>query len=184
MRKENNNYYVKEKIIEVIQEKGGLPISIYDIESVNLCNGIIVPGGDDVIESDLVIIKYAYDIDKPLLGICLGMQEMGIVFNGKLSEEVKYEHLKPGVNYVHNVNIVNNSKLHDILGGSNIKVNSRHKNYLEYTDLVISGISDVIEAIEDKTKKFFIGVQWHPENMIHYDGYSNKIFDEFIKKSS
>ena len=38
-----------------------------------------------------------------------------------------------------------------------------------------------IEDIEDKNKTFFIGVQWHPENMISYDKKQNNLFKNFIK---
>ena len=56
------------------------------------------------------------------------------------------------------------------------------KDYLICTDLSIVGISNdgIIEAIEDKNKRFFIGVQWHPESMIEYDSIQNKIFKKFI----
>lgn len=53
---------------------------------------------------------------------------------------------------------------------------------MPYTNLSQVAYSEdgIIEAIEDKTKKFFIGVQWHPETLIN-DKSSNKLFDEFIK---
>ena len=38
----------------------------------------------------------------------------------------------------------------------------------------------VLEAIEDSSKKFFIGVQWHPESLME-DENSKKLFDYFIK---
>ena len=50
-------------------------------------------------------------------------------------------------------------------------------------DTCVSGISNdnVIECIEDENKRFFLGVQWHPESMYNYDLNSRKIFDYFIK---
>lgn len=38
----------------------------------------------------------------------------------------------------------------------------------------------IIEAIEDKNKRFFIGVQWHPESLME-DRYSDKLFSYFIE---
>lgn len=54
--------------------------------------------------------------------------------------------------------------------------------YIPHTELDCVAYSEdgIIEAIEDKTKRFFIGVQWHPESLIN-DEYSNKLFDYFIK---
>lgn len=83
--------------------------------------------------------------------------------------------------YVHDVTINKNSMLYKILGEERIKVNSRHNKCVPSTKLDISAYSEdgIIEGIEDKTKKFFIGVQWHPETLME-DRYSNKLFDHFI----
>ena len=184
MRIEENKYYTKNEIINVLLKNNCLPISIYNKEGIDLCDGIIIPGGDNITKQDLELIKYAYDKDIPTFGICLGMQEMGYLFNGKMNDISNYNHLKLNEKYVHKVHINKNSKLYEILNKEIIYVNSRHKDYLISTDLNISGTSDVIESIEDKNKKFFIGVQWHPESMIEYDIDSNKLFDYFIKISS
>ena len=50
-----------------------------------------------------------------------------------------------------------------------IKIHMLH--ILKNTKLEVVGIShdNYIEAIEDTSKRFFIGVQWHPESMIDYD---------------
>lgn len=84
--------------------------------------------------------------------------------------------------YAHYISIDRNSILHKILENEKIKVNSRHNKCIPYTQLECVAYSEdgVIEAIEDKSKKFFIGVQWHPESIMS-DVYSNKLFDYFIK---
>ena len=46
--------------------------------------------------------------------------------------------------------------------------------FSEYTD-----VNEIIEAVEDPNKKFFIGVQWHPESL-EEDIYSERLFDTFI----
>ena len=60
---------------------------------------------------------------------------------------------------------------------------SDFESIIKYTNLNISGISNdgYIEALEAKNKKFFIGVQWHPESMTHYDKNQNNLFKYFIK---
>jgi len=149
---------------------------------IDLCDGIICPGGDDFFDYDLKIIEYCHQCNKPLLGICLGMQAMSYLFNGKM---VDFNHLdhKSEKKYVHKVKLNKNSMLYHVLNAENIMVNSRHKSYIISTDLNICGISgdDIIEAVEDKNKKFFIGVQWHPESMIDYDKKQNNLFEYFIK---
>jgi len=47
-------------------------------------------------------------------------------------------------------------------------------------DCVAYSEDNVLEAIEDKNKKFFMGIQWHPESLME-DTYSRRLFDYFIK---
>ncbi len=150
---------------------------------VDMCDGIVFPGGNGITEVDCEIMRYAYEKDKPTLAICLGMQIMGKTFEGKVNEGVVEEHYNRKEKYVHNITIDENSRLYEILGDTKIKVNSRHRDCVEYTNLdcVARSEENIIEAIEDKNKKFFIGVQWHPET-ISNDEYSKKIFDNFISK--
>lgn len=184
IRYEKEKYYVKKELIEAFLNKNVNIIGIFNFEKelIDKCNGIILPGGDDIKLEDLETIKYLYQKNIPVLGICLGMQEMGYFFNGEMNKISNYNHLKPNEKYVHEIKINKKSRLYKIIKKDIIKVNSRHKDYLIKTDLDISSVSDVIESIEDKNKKFFIGVQWHPESMINYDINSNLLIDEFIKE--
>ena len=179
---ENNDVYVfnKQLIDYLLNENIKIiPLISYDIDFIKKCNGFILPGGDFK-TIDFLVIKYAYENNIPILGICLGMQSMGEYFNGKLGNTL-FHYSKD--NYVHDVIIDKTSKLFNILGNCIIKVNSRHKQRLINTNIKVSAISKdgIIEAIEDKSKKFFIGVQWHPESMISYDKLEKRLLDSFIK---
>ncbi len=147
-------------------------------EGIKLCDGIILPGGADLYPIDPKIAKYLYDKDIPTLGICLGMQIIGSTFNGNLDYVYNHQSEK---DYVHTININENSKLFNILNEKTIKVNSRHNEAIFNTDLKISSLSNdyIIESIEDTNKKFFIGLQWHPESLMN-DKNSIKIFDAFV----
>jgi len=175
---------VYEDIVDAIASNGGIAIGIilndnYK-ELINLCDGIVFQGGDDFEKYDIDALKYIYDIDKPVLGICLGMQLMGVLFNGFM---INIENHKKQLQYAHEVKIKRNSMVYNIFKGDIIKVNSRHKSIIKNTNLDIVGISNdgYIEAIEDINKKFFVGVQWHPESMISYDRKQNNLFKFFIK---
>lgn len=163
---------------------GGIPVGIMLSDNykelIDLCDGIIFQGGDDFEKYDMEALKYIYEINKPVLGICLGMQLMGVLFNGKLVDI--NNHKKP-LSYVHSVTINKNSTLYNIFKTNILKVNSRHKSIIKDTKLKIVAVSNdgYIEAIEDSSKKFFMGVQWHPESMVHYDNIQNNIFKYFIK---
>lgn len=198
--------YVYEQISHIITKYGGIPmgiipnsnyfyygkktnetnklkdIEINDLYSViDLCDGLICQGGDEYYDYDIKAIEYAHSINKPLLGICLGMQAMAMVFNGVM-EDVD-DHYKPGINYAHKVYIKESSHLFNILKTNIIDVNSRHRSKITSTKLEIVGESNgAIEAVEDSTKNFFVGLQWHPEDMIEYDILANRLFAYFINK--
>lgn len=148
------------------------------IELIKECNGIILSGGDNFIDKDYLLVKYLHDNNIPTLGICLGMQAMAQYF----SSEVEIDVINHKLNDCdgHFINIYENSLLHKIMKKNRIFVNSRHKSAVIDTKLVISARSDdnVIEAIEDSTKHFFLGVEWHPESL--NDLYSERLFDYFI----
>ena len=174
-----------EEIINSVMLSGGIPITILPNNNLNefltLCNGFILQGGDYFIEYERKVIEYAYSKDIPLLGICLGMQHMGVTFSGE--EFNCLNHKFKNKKYVHEVIIDKNSNLYKFLKKDNIRVNSRHKSSIINTNLSIVGVSSdgIVEAVEDKNKKFFIGVQWHPESMFNYDKNSRNLFKYFIK---
>ena len=158
---ENNNInIIYSDIVKAIENNGGIAIGItlsnnYK-ELINMCDGIIFQGGDDFEKYDIESLKYAYDIDKPVLGICLGMQLMGVLFNGNM---IDVNNHKKNLNYVHEVKIKRNSKLYNIFKTDAIKVNSRHKSIIKNTMLTISGLSQdgYIEAFLEYNKfhKYF-----------------------------
>lgn len=168
-----------------ILNNGGIPIGIMLTENykslIDICDGIVFQGGDNFEKYDLDTLKYIYDINKPVLGICLGMQLMGVLFDGNM---ININNHKKKLSYAHNVIINKNSILYNIYKTNNIKVNSRHKQIIKNTKLKVVGVSQdgYIEAIEDSSKKFFIGVQWHPESMVKYDKEQNSLFKYFIKQ--
>ena len=174
----NDIYTVYKSFYNVFDEYLLIPLTNIDkvINDINKCSGIIMQGGDDFLDIHIDIIKYLYERDIPLLAICMSMQAMGVLFNGKLGF---IENHNINKKYVHYVNIKNNTLLYDIIKQDKILVNSYHKQYLTKTDLDISGYSNCIEAIEDKNKRFFLGLQWHPEKMVEYDNIERKIFDYF-----
>ena len=87
--------------------------------------------------------------------------------------------------YAHDILIEKNSLLYKILGKEEIKVNSYHKYKIEYEGInkISATTKDkkVIEAIENDSVKFYLGVQWHPERLIEIDENSRKIFEYFVK---
>ena len=144
---------------------------------VQLCDGIVLTGGDHFVDNDFLLVQYLYKQDIPTLGICLGMQAMALSFGG-------YGEIKVGNNHYlkeHAIVIKKNSLLYSILGVEQSVVNSRHKTGVQNTNLVVSAraFDGVMEAVEDKKKKFFLGLEWHPESLVNKK--SDLIFEAFIK---
>lgn len=175
----NKILYINEEINEIIEKSNGIPLSInikniYEI--INNIDGFIFQGGNEYQEEEKDLIKYLYKNNIPTLGICLGMQEIVETFDGTLQE------IKNHQNKIHEINIRQNTKLYDIIKKDKIIVNSRHNYAVKETNLNISAtINNTIEAIEDKKKEFFIGVEWHPESLNNED--TNNLFNYFIKKA-
>ena len=128
---------------------------------------------------ELAILQGFLDTDRPVLGICGGQQLLNVALGGTLIQHIPdevldclaHEQPNPRTEPGHEVIVAANTELHRISGGaSTLAVNSAHHQAAgEVGDgVVVSGKAPdgVIEAIEVPTKRFCVGVQWHPEYSI------------------
>jgi len=173
---------IYEDINKCIINSGGIPIGIsnkYIDNYFNICDGFILQGGNDIEPINLEIINKIREKNIPLLGICLGMQEIGICYNGVDIDIDIDNHLHT----YHDIIIDKYSLLYKIVNSDKIKVNSRHKSSIINSNLYVSSksLDNINESFEDRDKLFLLGLQWHPENMYDNDVNSRKIFDYFIK---
>ena len=156
-----------------------------------LCDGIIIPGGIKRFEYDVYALEYAIKNDIPTLGICIGMQVMTMLNeNGEMVTsnsriESNINHCQLNEDYVHDVILDKKSILYKILKEEKIRVNSRHTMEVKTTVMFKTyGKSEdgVIEEIEKQDQSFMIGVQWHPEILVHLgDENSKMLFEAFVK---
>lgn len=157
---------------------------------LDMCDGIILPGGYKLTNFDRYVVEYATEKDVPILGICLGMQIMSCYRKDIEIVPIDDNHLnhkqesQEGVS--HRVDIKKDSLLYDILKQDSIMVNSFHKKQAtpnKYYEIIACSEDGIIEAIQNKKNTFNLGVQWHPEKNYLTDDNSKKIMDAFIKYS-
>lgn len=133
-------------------------------EMVDICDGIIIPGGYRWYEYDKFVVKCVIEKDIPVLGICMGMQLLATIDNECNCFELnqtELNHSQRKQKYVHKVNIVENTLLNKVLENNNIDVNSKHRYHVsKVNNFKVSAYSEdgLIEAIEYPLKKFVVGV--------------------------
>ena len=149
-------------------------------------------GRDDY---ELELARRALEANLPLLAICRGVQVLNVACGGSLVQDIA-DQIGTTVNHTlrepphaiaHEVWIADGSLLEKLmqerLEGDTCPVNSRHHQAPRNlgTGLVASATAPdgVIEAIEDPSKRFCLGVQWHPENF-YRTGEFRSLFEGLV----
>jgi len=139
---------------------------------------------------ELLAAEIMLNQNKPVLGICGGEQLINVLYKGSLIQHIpdeiknpiEHEQKNPRHEPGHSVRIKDNTKLHSIISTNDIMVNSAHHQAIKNpgNGLIVNALSEdgIIEGIEDPTKNFCIGVQWHPEFFIQ--GADIKLLKAFI----
>lgn len=109
----------------------------------------------------------------PVLAICFGTQLMNVARGGSLIQHLpdhpeRLEHRKDETwSRRHPVEILSGSQLAEVCGPAALEVNTNHHQGLgrvgEGLTVSATAPDGTIEAIEDPTKRLWLGVQWHPE---------------------
>lgn len=149
------------------------------------------PTEPDLDRFELAIARRADARGMPILAICRGTQALNVVRGGvlhqhlpDLSEEIGHRQQTPGDQPSHAVEIDPGSKLAAALGPeAEIEVNSFHHQAIDRLGqgLTVSARAPdgTIEAVEDPTRPFMIGVQWHAETLVHRP-YEAALFRRFV----
>ena len=187
----DDKYFVQNQYIVAVKKYGGIPIVItpinlflnYDV--LEICDAFLITGGKKYHKYHFDVIEYAKNSNKKLLGICMGMQLIGMYFNDDYNERtLNYidNHYYDNITHeskellIHEVFIEENSLASKIFG-KKIKTNSIHKQALSYVYKPLKVVGKTndgkIEIIEYKN---IMGVQFHPELMNNM----NKLFKWLI----
>ena len=172
------------------------------------CDGLLLPGGGDIEPSlygqaripacgepnalrdaaEPKLLHAFLAADKPILGICRGIQVLNAFLGGTLYQDIKpLEHVPHNDHWakIHTVTLRRGTLLSEIIGQDTLLVNSQHHQVADRPapGLEISALSEdgFIEGLEKPDACFCLGVQWHPEWLSEADPRAQAIFDAFVK---
>lgn len=214
-----DSYWMLPGYMQILEEYGALPIMLpltSDTDELrqcfDMCDGLLLTGGHDVApsvygeepspecgiacdirdEMEGYLVKLAVEEDKPVFGICRGVQFMNAALGGTLYQDLSTEHPSdvdhhmtfPYDRPVHRVEVLGNTSLADILGKGYHNVNSYHHQAIKDLAPGVRALAvtddGLVEAIDIPDKKFFLGVQWHPEFSYKVDEDACKLVQAFI----
>lgn len=211
---------MNETYIRAITRAGGIPVILPNIEDISCVeeiaqrlDGFLLSGGDDVdpaLFGERATEKLGHVIprrdqfeialtrcvlektEKPLLGICRGIQVMNVAMGGSLHIDLPSDgklchslSMYPRNVRSHEIELVPDTRLEKIMGHGTGRVNSFHHQAIKavadcFAVTAKSLPDDVVEAIELPGERFAVGVQWHPEELTEYPEAA-ALFDAFIK---
>ena len=178
------------------------------VQDALTCDGLLLPGGGDMDPkfygqeripacgepnllrdaAEPLLLRAFLAADKPVLGICRGIQVMNAVLGGDLYQDIKpFEHLPHNGHWakVHTVTVRRGTLLSRILGQDTVLVNSQHHQAVDRVapGFTLAALSEdgIVEAIEKPDAGFCLGVQWHPEWLSEADPRQQALFDAFVK---
>jgi putative glutamine amidotransferase len=195
------------KIIELSYEK-------HNLQDVAICDAVVFTGGIDMdpIEKidyanppnefnlnrdlfEMAVLAKALKEQKPILGICRGLQLINVFKGGTLhldNGEIKNKvHKKETEDKNHLIQVEKNSLFYSIVKQDSGEVNSAHHQSIDKLGKDLKAVAHtedgVIEVIESANpeKQFLLAVQWHPERMSDLESpFSKNIRKALIEKIS
>lgn len=140
---------------------------------------------------ETVLAREAAARDLPTFGICRGVQIMNTALDGTLWQDlptqapsdIVHRQERPYDRPVHPVSVMEGTPLAAILGPGVHQVNSLHHQAIhrvaEPLEIAAEAPDGLTEAVYLPGKRFFLGVQWHPEFLFDTDADSRRLFEAF-----
>lgn len=177
-----------------------------------LCDGFLLTGGHDVSPEvyggtriaecgacsperdrmESILLEYAMAADKPVLGICRGIQFINAALGGTLWQDLPSQHPSdiehhqrpPYDRPIHSVDLLEGTPLAKLLGASRLMVNSYHHQAIcklaPKLEAMAVSPDGLVEAVRHPDYRFLWGVQWHPEFAWKSDPAALRILQAFV----
>ncbi len=216
-------YFLRARYIDAIKDLGGIPFALPITDDPKLrgellrrIDGLLITGSGPDLDPrlygerqtarfkimskerssfELGLAKQALKLDRPILGICGGLQLLNVAMGGSLIQDIAtqkrgaliHQQETPATRYSHRVEITRGTLLHKILRADRLKVNSSHHQASKKIarGWVVNAVATdgIIEGLESPRHRFVVGVQWHPEFLYRKDEASRRLFRAFLKEA-
>lgn len=212
-----DSFWMLPGYLDGIITAGGIPVMLpltSDISMIEQCvntfDGFLFTGGHDVSpllydkiklkecgttfyerdEMETLLLKAVLKCDKPIFGICRGIQIINVILGGTLYQDLKSQKC---INHVqtppydkpyHMIDILPDTPLHKIALNDEIAVNSYHHQAIKVLSPELKAMAlskdGIIEAVYMPEKTFVWAVQWHPEFWLK-DKVNISLFNTFLE---
>jgi len=163
-------------------------------EYLNCLDGLMFTGGEDIppqaygqkkhirtqechprrFAHDRLLAELVLQREIPVLAICMGMQLLNVVHGGTLIQhietDIQHSPKDEGNDSYHSVVLEKENLLYDIVGATELEVNSAHHQAVEKLAPGLRRLAwapdGIVEAVQMTDRAFFLGVQWHPERIL------------------
>jgi len=176
-------------------------------ETLDALDGIVFSGGSDLDpelygqeahpetlgvvrerdHAELALLEAALARDMPVLAVCRGSQVLNVALGGDLVQHLpdvvgdeKHKHT-PGTFADHDVRLQGGSRVGALLGERAPVKSHHHQGF----GRLGKGLTEVawaddgtLEAVEDPSRRFAVGVLWHPEA-----GDDARLFEELVRQA-
>lgn len=216
---EKESYWMLPGYMKALEKCGALPVMLPMVDGKEDCqelmqhiDGLLLTGGHDVDpdvyneatsdkcgtvckardKMEAILLDMFLKEDKPVFGICRGIQFMNAYLGGTLYQDIPTEYksqvshvmVKPYDRPVHKVHVLENTVLSDIIGAGEYPVNSYHhqaiKDLSSELNVLARAEDGLVEAVSVKGKNFAMAVQWHPEFSYETDSKALKLIQAFV----
>ena len=193
-------------LLQAVYAAGGEPLTVFPDadptpERLDWCDGLLLPGGGDLAprfygqdwasehlydidetqdEFDLAAVRWAEAAGTPMLSICRGTQVVNTVHGGDLEQ-----HMAEGHQYLTHEVAVRSPALAAILGGERAQVFCHHHQRIRRLGDGLACAATcrdgTVEAmVAADTTRWYLGLQWHPEDTAATDRRQAGLFEVFV----